>query len=81
MVIDISRFLLLDNYSAAVQDLLVYVKSSPRQAGIDEIRFPGEQAAQLRRQRQRDGITVDQSTWEQLTVIASARGLQVPSCA
>jgi uncharacterized oxidoreductase len=81
MVIDISRFLPLDNYSAAVQDLLVYVKSSPRQAGIDEIRFPGEQAAQLRRQRQRDGITVDQSTWEQLTVIASARGLQVPSCA
>jgi LDH2 family malate/lactate/ureidoglycolate dehydrogenase len=81
MVIDISRFLPLDDYSAEVRDLLVYVKSSPRQAGIDAIRFPGEQAAQLRQQRQRDGITVDQATWEQLTVIACARGIQVPSSA
>lgn len=79
VVVDIRRFLPLEDFTAEVQDLIGYVKSSPRQAGVDEIRFPGEQAARLRQQRLRDGIEVDQATWERLATIARQRGLQVPS--
>jgi LDH2 family malate/lactate/ureidoglycolate dehydrogenase len=78
VVIDIRRFLPLDDLTAEVQDLIRYIKSSPRQAGAEEIRFPGEQAARLRQQRLRDGIEIDQATWERLKTIARERGLQVP---
>jgi LDH2 family malate/lactate/ureidoglycolate dehydrogenase len=80
VVIDLRRFLALDDFTAEVQNLIGYVKSSPP-AGAEEIRFPGEQAARLRQQRLRDGIEVDQAVWARLTAIARQRGLQVAGSA
>jgi LDH2 family malate/lactate/ureidoglycolate dehydrogenase len=81
VVIDIGRFLALDDFTAEVQNLIGYIKSAPRAVGVEELRMPGEQAARLRQQRLRDGIELDQAIWERLTTIARQRGLQVPGSA
>jgi uncharacterized oxidoreductase len=81
IVIDINRFLSLDQFTAEVQDLLAYLKSGPPTAGISEILYPGEQAARTRQHRLTTGIEIDLETWRRLQTIAREHGIQVPDSA
>jgi LDH2 family malate/lactate/ureidoglycolate dehydrogenase len=78
IVIDIGRFLPLEQFTAEVRSLIAYIKSCPRDSGVDEIIYPGERAAHTRRYRRRHGIEVDLETWRRLQAIAQERGIQVP---
>jgi LDH2 family malate/lactate/ureidoglycolate dehydrogenase len=78
MVIDIGRFLPLEEFTAEVRRLIDYIKSCPTTTGVDEIVYPGERAARTRCCRQRHGITIDPETWQRLQTLAQARGIQVP---
>ena len=78
MVIDIGRFLPLENFTAEVRNLLSYIKSCPPTRGVDEIVYPGERAGRTRCYRQHHGIPIDPETWRRLQTIAQARGIQVP---
>jgi hydroxycarboxylate dehydrogenase B len=80
MVVDIGRFLALEEFTAAVRRLIAYIKSCPPAAGVDEIVYPGERAAQTRRYRRDHGIEIDPETWRLLRTIAQERGIQVPDC-
>jgi LDH2 family malate/lactate/ureidoglycolate dehydrogenase len=79
IVIDIGRFLPLEEFTAAVSNLVAYIKSCPRDSGVDEIVYPGERAAQTRLYRRRHGIDIDPGTWRRLQTIAQGRGIQVPN--
>src|SRR6266511_1032089 len=81
VVVDIAHFLPLEEFTAEVQDLIGYVKSCPRQAGMAEILYPGEQAARTYQRRLREGIEVDSGTWSRLQAIAQERGIRVPESA
>ncbi|MBI3328269.1 MAG: Ldh family oxidoreductase [Nitrospinae bacterium] len=78
LALDIARFLPLEEFTAQVQDLLRYIKSCPRQSGIREILYPGEQAARTRDLRSREGIDLDSETWSRLRAIAQERDIPVP---
>jgi uncharacterized oxidoreductase len=78
IVIDIGRFLPLADFTAEVRQCLAYIKSCPREAGVDELVYPGERAARTRRHRRRHGITIPPETWRRLRTIARERGIQVP---
>jgi LDH2 family malate/lactate/ureidoglycolate dehydrogenase len=78
IVIDIGRFLPLETFTAEVSDLIAYIKSCPRDSGVDELVYPGERAAHTRRYRWRYGIEVELETWRRLQIIAQERGIQVP---
>jgi uncharacterized oxidoreductase len=78
IAVDIGRFLPLEEFIAEVRDLIAYIKSCPRASGIDEIVYPGERAARIRRERLRHGIEIDPETWSRLRAIAQERGIQVP---
>jgi hydroxycarboxylate dehydrogenase B len=78
IVVDIGRFLPLEDFTAQVRKLITYIKSCPREAGIDEIIHPGERAAHTRRNRWCHGITINPETWRRLRTIARERGIQVP---
>jgi LDH2 family malate/lactate/ureidoglycolate dehydrogenase len=77
IVLDIGRFLALDEFTAEVQQLIAYIKSCPPASGVDEIVYPGERAARTRRYRLRHGIDIDPETWSRLRDIARERGIQV----
>jgi uncharacterized oxidoreductase len=79
IVVDVGRFLALEDFTAEVRDLIAHIKSCPRANGVDEIVYPGERAARTRRERQRHGITIDPETWRRLGTIAQDRGIQVPN--
>jgi LDH2 family malate/lactate/ureidoglycolate dehydrogenase len=79
IVIDISRFLPLEKFTAAVRRFIADIKSCPRISEVDEIVYPGERAAQTRRYRSRHGIDVVPETWHRLQAIAQERGIQVPN--
>jgi uncharacterized oxidoreductase len=78
MVLDISRFLSLDEFTAEVRSLITYIKNCPHESEVDEIVYPGERAAQTRRYRRQHGIEIDPETWGRLQTIAQERGIQVP---
>jgi LDH2 family malate/lactate/ureidoglycolate dehydrogenase len=50
----------------------------PRQAGVDEIRLPGERAARTEAVRRKSGIPIPGKLWEELTAIAAANRLSLP---
>jgi LDH2 family malate/lactate/ureidoglycolate dehydrogenase len=78
IVVDIGRFLPLEEFTAEVRDLIAYIKSCPRASGVDEIFYAGERAARLRRHRLRHGIDLDPEIWSRLRSIAQERGVRVP---
>lgn len=78
IVIDISRFLPVEEFTAEVRSLMAYIKSCPHSTGVDEIVYPGERAARTRRYRRCHGIEIDPETWGRLQIIAQERGIQVP---
>jgi LDH2 family malate/lactate/ureidoglycolate dehydrogenase len=81
IVIDISRFLSVEDFTAEVRALIDYLKSCPRSPGTSEILYPGEQAARTRQRRLLEGIEIDAETWRHLQVVAQERNVQVPPSA
>ena len=55
---------------------IAYVKSSEKVSPDADILMPGELEEKTRQQRIREGIEVDDTTWNQ--ILATCRGLQVP---
>jgi uncharacterized oxidoreductase len=78
IVLDIGRFLDLEEFSGEVQQLIAYIKSCPPAPGVEEILYPGERAGRIRRHRLRSGIDIDPETWQRLQNMARERGIQVP---
>jgi hydroxycarboxylate dehydrogenase B len=78
IVLDIGRFLPLEEFTAEVRRLVAYIKSCPHASGVDEIVYPGERAAHTRRYRRAHGIEIDSETWRLLHTIAQEHGIQVP---
>jgi hydroxycarboxylate dehydrogenase B len=78
IVLDIDRFLPLEEFTTEVRRLIAYIKSCPHASGVDEIVYPGERAARTRRYRQGHGIEIDAETWRLLHALAQAYGIQVP---
>ncbi|MFT3803695.1 MAG: malate/lactate/ureidoglycolate dehydrogenase [Burkholderiaceae bacterium] len=59
--------------------LTAYVKSSRPAAGAaDPVRVPGEPEQAARRERERDGIPIDDTTWRQIVKGATALGVEPP---
>jgi uncharacterized oxidoreductase len=80
VVIDISAFVDRNDFYAEIDDLLAYVKSAPTAPGVAAIRYPGEPEALAQQQREREGIPLDEETWQQIIVLARDLGLSPPSC-
>jgi uncharacterized oxidoreductase len=66
LVLDISHFVPLEDFYQEMEEFAAFVKSSPRAAGFDEILLPGEMEARQRRRREREGIFVEEETWQQI---------------
>jgi LDH2 family malate/lactate/ureidoglycolate dehydrogenase len=63
----------LEDFKHALEALIRRVKSTPRQAGVDEIRIPSERAFRERERRLKDGIEIDERIYVALNGYA-ARG-------
>ena len=58
-----------DQFAGQVADLMDAVRSTPRTAGVDEIRIPSERAFRGRERRRREGIVVEQKVVDALNAL------------
>jgi uncharacterized oxidoreductase len=79
VVIDISAFVEPNHFHAEINDLLAYVKSAATAPGVAAIMYPGEPEAITEQQREREGIVVNDETWQQIVTIARELGIATPT--
>ena len=76
MVTNIETFLPVEEFRSETQRLMDYVKSSPTASGVEQIQIPGELEARQREKHLRDGILIDENTWQELLSAADDVGLR-----
>jgi uncharacterized oxidoreductase len=75
VVIDISAFVDPGQFRTEIDDLLAYVKSAPTAPGVEAIFYPGEPEAMEQQRRERDGISLEDETWQQIMALARELGI------
>ncbi len=73
--LDVARFVPLPEFHAQVTSLFGWVKSAPLAQGSKEILIPGEPEARLEAERRRDGVPVEDETWNQIEGVAAELGV------
>jgi uncharacterized oxidoreductase len=66
VAINIATFRPLADFADEIRGLCAHVRTAPVAPGVTEVMVPGQAEANTRRQRLRDGIPVDESTWSLL---------------
>jgi uncharacterized oxidoreductase len=78
MVIDISAFVEPSEFRTAIEALLGYVKSAPTAPGVEAIMYPGEPEAREQQRREREGIPLEDETWQQIIALAQELNIATP---
>jgi uncharacterized oxidoreductase len=73
--LDVARFVPLPEFHKQVAGLFSFVKSAPLAQGSKEILIPGEPEARLEAERLRDGIPIEDETWNQIEGVAAELGV------
>ncbi|MYB42808.1 MAG: Ldh family oxidoreductase [Chloroflexi bacterium] len=76
IAVDIERFREPTEYASVFGAFLDYVRETPRQEGVEEIVAPGELERRNRERRRRDGIDLDDGTWQRLADAAVQTGIE-----
>jgi LDH2 family malate/lactate/ureidoglycolate dehydrogenase len=79
VVWDPAQFAGAAHFVAEADKLIASVRETPRKAGVDRIRLPGDRSAETRAKRLVEGITLADEVWEQLTHVAASLGVKPPS--
>src|SRR3990172_5730353 len=72
ILIDPKRLGTADAFATETTEFLKSLRKSPLALGFDKVRTAGERGREMRARRERDGIPVDQNTWEEI-VAAGAK--------
>jgi uncharacterized oxidoreductase len=74
-VFDVNAFRPLATFKRDIADFVAYLKETPPAAGFDEVLYPGELEYRTAQQRRRDGIYVEDETWNQILALQKEYGL------
>ncbi len=77
--INIEDFIDLADYEQEIEYLVEWVKSSARLPGVDEIYVPGEFEERSREKRLKEGIPIEESTWQRLVDAAKRLNVATPN--
>lgn len=75
--INIASFVELPEFNKEVDRFVEYVKSAQKRPGVEEIFLPGERGFRERERRERDGIYIEEETWEQIKTIAERYQVEI----
>jgi LDH2 family malate/lactate/ureidoglycolate dehydrogenase len=79
LAVDVAAFRPVADFARDADALATAIKSLPRQAGVDEIRLPGERAARTEAARRKSGIPIPARLWEELAAVAAATAVEMPN--
>jgi len=75
LAFDPAAFRPLAEFKAEVAAFARYVKATPPAEGFTEVLYPGEIEYRRAQQRRRDGISIEDDTWDKLAALARAARL------
>lgn len=75
--VDAAVFRPLADYEKALAKTLGRIKGVPPAPGFDEVLVPGEPEARARAQRERDGISIPEDTWQAVCKVGNELGVNV----
>ncbi len=78
LAIDIASFIDVAEFKKEIARLSDWIKSSPKIPGVSEIYLPGEIEEARRREREADGIEIDEVTWGKILATAEELGVEKP---
>jgi uncharacterized oxidoreductase len=76
-VADPAAFVGREEFLDRIEELVAYLRSSPRLPGVAEILLPGEPELRAAERRRREGVEVDEGTWGQIRALAGELGVEV----
>ena len=79
IAIKVDAFRPLADYEAEVAALAGWVKTLPRQEGVDELLLPGERGGREARRRAQEGIPLPRKLVDELAAIAATFGVSGPA--
>lgn len=74
-VFNVNAFRPLDEFKRDMEAFVRYIKDTPPAAGFTEVLYPGELEHRTAQERWRDGIFVEDETWNQLMALKAEYGL------
>jgi uncharacterized oxidoreductase len=74
----VEEFQPLDEFTAAVDEFVAFIKSCKPAPGFEEIFLPGEQGRKHEARQMKEGVTVDSGTWNGLVALAAELGIESP---
>ncbi len=74
-VFNVEAFRPLQDFKREVTEFAAYLKSTPPAAGFEQVYYPGELEHLSTQRLLRDGVSIEDSTWERLRELAGAFGL------
>jgi len=74
--LDVTGFMPLDEFRGRVDDLIAYLKSTPRQEGVEEILVPGEPEARKAAEYRVAGIPLAEDVVAAIGVVAEELGVE-----
>lgn len=76
LLADLRRLGSLDLIKAQVASIVEYVKDTPVREGFSEVLYPGEFEVRNRRQRRKDGLYIEDSTWNEIADLMTRYGVK-----
>lgn len=78
VAMDVRKFGPWDGFLASVRSLIDHVKSCPPAPGFSEVLTPGEVEHRQAERRTRDGIEIEDATWEAIGTVAKELRVKAP---
>jgi len=75
VAMDIERFAPLAVVKSEVSKMVDYVKGTPPAEGFEYVMYPGEKEAKNRRERGKNGVEIEDETWNQVLALAKEYGV------
>jgi uncharacterized oxidoreductase len=74
-VFNVAAFRPLKDFKKEVAEFARYLKSTPPSEGSAGVFYPGEVEYLREQQRRKDGIAIEDATWEKLRALAAGYGI------
>ncbi len=65
-----------ESYAARADEMVQRVRAIPPAPGFDEVLAPGDMESRTREIRRRDGIPIEDDTWESIVTVAKSLGVE-----
>lgn len=75
-VFNVEAFRPLEEFKKEARAFAEYIKDTPPAKGFTEVLYPGEMEWRTERQRRKEGIYVEEDTWDQVWALVRQHGLE-----